>query len=81
MSKTYTSILIFMDNITIVPHTASLAKHLCVPVSIAEFAAGEPVTLMREDSTGEYVVRNRRTGEFMEGLEWPTTEPGGDPGC
>ena len=76
MSKTYTPISFFMDNITINPHTASRAKHLCVPVSIAEFAAGEPVTLMREDSTGEYVVRNPRTGEFMEGLECATKEEG-----
>lgn len=81
MSKTYTPISIFMDNITIVPHTASLAKHLCVPVSIAEFANGESVTLMRDDSTGEYVVRNPRTGEFMEGFECATKDEGSNPGC
>lgn len=79
MGKIYTQIPIFMGDITLRPHTASLAKHIMVPVSINEFAAGDAVTLEREDATGEYVVRNVRTGEFMQGPEntikeesWPS---------
>lgn len=67
MGMTLQPIPFFVDTITIVPHTASDAAHLCRPVSIAEFAQGGPVSLA-ELSGGE-LRASTPSGRFIEGPE------------
>lgn len=61
------AILFFTDDIAIVPHTATEARHLSRPVTIREFANGEPVALY-ELENGEYLARVGRE-RFIEGPE------------
>lgn len=50
------TISFFTDDIAIIPHTATDARHLSRPVTIREFANGEPVALY-ELENGEYLVK------------------------
>ena len=66
----------FSDSIAIMPHSATSEEHLSRPVSIAEFAAGEPVRLeeiLDGNSKGEYIVSAGKGGtehfRFMQGPE------------
>lgn len=67
------SIPFFSDEIIIVPHTASLAKHIGVPVSIRGFSKGRPCSLEQVQETGEYIVR-LQNGDFMHGPEHEATK-------
>ncbi len=75
------SIAFFSNEITIIPHTASDGKYLDRPVSIQEFAGNAPVCLEQIESAnnpamiGEYIVRNFKTQEFMQGPEAPANNP------
>lgn len=57
----------FLDTIKIAAHSATDAKHLEAPVTIATFAEGEAVSLY-ELENGELMARTR-TGRFVEGPE------------
>lgn len=75
------SITFFSPEITIIPHTASDAKYLDRPVSIQEFAGNAPVCLEQIESAnnpamvGEYIVKNFKTQEFMQGPETSLNSP------
>jgi hypothetical protein len=70
MSRSYTPIWFFSDEITLKPHTATYAHWIERPVSVREFAAGMPVKLSRNDDNGEYLVEtNGYPVVFMEGPE------------
>jgi hypothetical protein len=74
MGHSLTAIRFFSDEIRIVPHTATFAKHLSRPVSIKEFAEGGPVWLFKRDDNGDYLVersaaRGEGWKEFIEGPE------------
>lgn len=70
MSKSYTSIMFFSDEIEIDAHSASNAWHLG-HISIREFADGDPVKLSQCVETNEYLVEKGRYPniEFIEGQE------------
>jgi len=63
----------FLDTITLLPHTATAAHHIGRPVSIREFANGEPVGLYLLEN-GEYLVQSKAhlvgPGRFIEGKEY-----------
>jgi hypothetical protein len=57
---THRKVSFFSDSITIRPHTSSSASWLGRPVTLAQFAAGQPISLERiEDgpNAGEYIAR------------------------
>lgn len=60
MGRSLTAVPFFTDDIIIHPHTSSRADFLR-PISIREFANGQPVYLYRVEETGEY---NCRRGAF-----------------
>ena len=72
MAKTWTPINFFDDHIRIDATDATLRHHLG-PVTILEFANGEPVSLNVCEETGEFLVQCGRMGEkgyrFMQGRE------------
>lgn len=62
----------FVDTIKIIPHSATNGNHLSRPVSIREFADGEPVRLL-ETENGELLCEKGAGGtpgyKFIEGPE------------
>ena len=75
MGHSLTPVMFFSDQIKIVPHTATEARHIGRPVSIREFAKGGIVSLAKRDDNGEYIVKRwnkrggYRDGTFIEGPE------------
>jgi len=70
MSKSYTPIMFFSDEIEINAHTARFPEHLR-HISIREFADGQPVKLSQCNETGDYLVERGRYPNivFIEGQE------------
>ena len=72
MSKTYTAVMFFDENITIDSHSATEVRHLG-EVTIAEFAREEPCTVAACEENGELLVQVGRMGHpgyrFMQGPE------------
>lgn len=71
MGKTYTIPTFFDADITIVPHSATHARHLGREVTIEQFAQGRPVKLLICDETGELTAQCGQYPdiEFIEGPE------------
>ena len=67
MGYSIQSIPFFSDQITIKPHTATLAKYLDRKVSIAKFSNGKPCSLRKVMETGEYIVET--VDGFIQGPE------------
>ena len=68
MSITLKAIPFFSDDIVIIPHTATNAKHIGRKVTIKKFAKNKPVSLSRILENGEYLVETIG-GEFIQGEE------------
>lgn len=70
MSKSYTPIMFFSDEIEVDAHSATYPEHLG-HTSIRYFADGQPVSLSQCDETGEYLVEKGKYPNivFMEGQE------------
>lgn len=71
MGRSLKPVTFFSDAITIKPHTATDAANLDRPVSVREFAGGDPVSLY-EINNGEYVLvraTGQRSPDFIEGPE------------
>ena len=73
MSQTHVTVPFFSDDITILPHSGTLASHLNKPMSIAEFAKGQRCHLVKIQETGE-LLATRQDGAFIEGREVEATE-------
>ena len=63
------SVSFFDEGITIVPHTATLAKHIGRSVTLREFADGQPIRLFEFED--EYIAMKGEIPdcEFIEGPE------------
>ena len=62
-------IAFFDENITITSHSASEAEHVGRPVSVREFANGEPVGLYLTTSGDLLCKTPGYPGRFIEGVE------------
>lgn len=68
MGYTLQSVMLFTDDIRVRPYESTEPGLIGRPVSIHEFAQGQPVSLEREVSTGELLVKGAH-GRFMFGPE------------
>lgn len=69
MGNTLRAVPFFVDEIAIVPHSASNPKYLGCKVSIREFSRGKPVSLYDIEGTNEYLIK-LSDGTFIEGPEY-----------
>lgn len=68
MGKSYKPLKFFLDTITIVAHSATAEEHLSVPVTVRDFAGGEPVRLSECQETGDFLLETVwRPVRFIEG--------------
>lgn len=59
----------FSDDIKIIAHTATHAEHIGKPVSVREFANGQPVSLYTMHNGDLMLIRNDAQRTFIEGPE------------
>lgn len=70
MGRTYTPISFFLDDISITAHSATAAEHLDVPVTVGDFANGDPVSLWKREENGDYMLKTVGFPlRFIEGPE------------
>lgn len=73
MGMSTKNIMFFSDEIIIIPHTATKARHIGRRVSLRQFSRGKPISLEQVLETGEYIATNL-AGEFIHGPEVYTNE-------